>query len=264
MRVAGFNDPQMGGNVHMLMHGTTLHGAQARDPEFACRPTLYYSPSGPIGQATRAVQLRRWDTNIGVIGQGSGGMAAYVREEDRMTFFEIDPMVDRLSRDPNWFSYINGCAQGPVDTVLGDARLTIEQQPDRQYDLLVVDAFSSDAIPTHLLTVEALQTYLDKVKEDGVVVLHLSNRNLEITQPVIAAARRLGAPELHQLYGETNEGGEMADASAEVVILSPTEQGLAEFRNDPRWRTLADTEVRPWTDDYVNLFGSLIREVQSR
>ncbi|WP_374274287.1 fused MFS/spermidine synthase [Brevundimonas sp.] len=264
MRVAGFNDPQMGGNVHMLMHGTTLHGAQARNPEFACSPTLYYSRTGPIGQVTEAVQLRRWDSTIGVIGQGSGGMAAYVRPDDRMTFFEIDPMVDRLSRDPNWFSFINGCAQAPVDTVLGDARLTIEQQPDRQYDLLLVDAFSSDAIPTHLLTVEALQTYLNKVKENGVVVLHLSNRNLEITQPVIAAARRLGAPELHQLYGETNEGGEMADASAEVVILSPTEQGLAEFRSDPRWRTIGDTEVRPWTDDYVNLFGSLIREVQTR
>lgn len=264
MRVAGFNDPQMGGNVHMLMHGTTLHGAQARSPQFACDPTLYYARSGPIGQVTEAVQLRRWDTDIGVIGQGAGGMAGYVRADDRMTFFEIDPMVDRLSRDPNWFSYINGCAQAPIRTVMGDARLTLEQQPDRQYDLLVVDAFSSDAIPTHLLTVEALQVYLDKVKEDGVVVLHLSNRNLEITQPVIAAARRLGAAELHQLYIESRGGAEMAEASAEVVILSPTEEGLAEFRADPRWRTVGEIEVRPWTDDYVNLFGALIREIQAR
>ena len=96
------------------------------------------------------------------------------------------------------------------------------------------------------------------------VVLHLSNRNLEITQPVIAAARRLGAAEMHQLYIESRGGAEMAEASAEVVILSPTEAGLAEFRADPRWRTVGEIEVRPWTDDYVNLFGALIREIQTR
>ncbi len=262
MRIAGFNDPLMGGDVHMMMHGTTLHGAQARNPQFACEPTLYYARSGPIGQATEKVQLRRWDTHIGVIGQGSGGMAAYVRADDRMTFFEIDPMVDRLSRDSEWFTFINGCAQAPVRTVLGDARLTLEQEPDRQYDLLVVDAFSSDAIPTHLLTVEAIQTYLDKVREDGVVVLHLSNRNLELAEPVIAAARRLGAEEMYQLYFEKSGGAQMAEASAEVVVLSPSEAGLAEFREDPRWLRVDQIDVRPWTDDYVNLFGALIREMR--
>lgn len=262
MRVADFNDRGMGGSVHMLMHGTTLHGAQAMAPEFRCEPTLYYARATPIGQATALIQARRWDANIGVVGQGSGAMAAYKRAEDRLTYFEIDPMVDRLSRDPDWFSFINGCAKGPVRTVLGDARLTMEKEPDRSYDLLIIDAFSSDAVPTHLLTKEAIALYLQKLKPDGVVVLHLSNRNLEIALPAVAAARDLGAADQHQIYIESGERPDMAEASTEALVLSPTEAGLAEFKADPRWRTIAPTEVRPWTDDYVNLFGSLVREIQ--
>lgn len=269
MRVAERPDPRMGGQVNVLMHGTTLHGAQARDPAFACMPTLYYSPKTPIGQATQAVQQRAPGVNIGVVGQGSGAMAGYKRGTDQLTFFEIDPMVDRLSRDPNWFTFINGCAQnvgpgGAVRTVLGDARLTMAHEPAGTYDLLLIDAFSSDAVPTHLLTQEAIAGYLKLLKPTGVVVLHLSNRNLDITGPAEAAARALKAPHLHQIYYEAADAPEMAEASTEVVMLSPSEEGLAEFRADPRWDTLADPHLRPWTDDYVNLFGSLWRHIRKQ
>ncbi len=259
MRVADSPDPRLGGSVHVLMHGTTLHGAQARDPGFVCSPTLYYAPATPIGQATQLVQARGPAKAIGVVGQGSGAMAAYKRPGDSLTFFEIDPMVDRLSRDPRWFSYISDCAQGPVRTVLGDARLTMATEPAGAYDLLIIDAFSSDAVPTHLLTQEAIAGYLRLLRPDGVLVLHLSNRNLEITLPASAAARALGAPDLHQIYVEAGDQPEMAEASTEALVISPTEAGLADFRTDARWRELADTSVRPWTDDYVNLFGSLLR-----
>ena len=114
---------------------------------------------------------------------------------DRMTFFEIDPAVDRLSRDPKWFTYISKCAEGPIDTVLGDARLTLNHQPAGSYDLLIIDAFSSDAVPTHLLTAEAIQGYLRLLKPNGVVLLHLSNRNLEITLPAIAEIGRASCRE---------------------------------------------------------------------
>lgn len=262
MRVAGYHDPRMGGEVRMLMHGTTLHGAQATDPTFSCQPTLYYASATPIGQAAERIQERTPAAVIGVVGQGTGAMATYKRTADRMTFFEIDPMVDRLSRDPEWFTYISDCAQGEIRTVLGDARLTLANEPAGTYDLLVIDAFSSDAIPTHLLTVEAIEGYLRAVKPDGVVLLHLSNRNLEIALPSVAAARQLGAHDLHQIYVESGDEPEMAEASTEALIISPTEEGLAEFAADPRWRTVAPTDVRPWTDDYVNLLGSLIREIQ--
>ncbi|CAN5395500.1 fused MFS/spermidine synthase [soil metagenome] len=269
MRVANRPDPRLGGDVHVLMHGTTLHGAQARDPRFACTPTLYYAPLSPIGQTALAIDRRAGAVNIGVVGEGAGAMAGYKRGTDRMTFFEIDPMVDRLARDPKWFTYINGCAQnsgpgGPIRTVLGDARLTMAHEQPGSYDMLLIDAFSSDAVPTHLLTREAIASYLKLLKPTGVVVLHLSNRNLDITGPAEAAARALNAPHLHQIYYEDQNAPDMAEASTEAIILSPTEAGLAEFRVDPRWESLPDPQVRPWTDDYVNLFGSLWRHLKGR
>ena len=261
MRVANAPDPLMGGDVHVMMHGTTLHGSQARQGHNECAPTLYYNVATPIGQSALMVQARG-PARIGVVGQGSGAMAAYKRPVDRMTFFEIDPMVDALSRDPAWFTYISKCAEGPIDTVLGDARLTLERQPAGSYDLLIIDAFSSDAVPTHLLTQEAIDGYLSLLKPNGVVLMHLSNRNLDIVRPAIAAAQALGKPSLHQLYYEDPEAAAMAEASTEALILSPTEQGLADFRADTRWRTPNPTSVRPWTDDYVNLFGSLWRSLR--
>ena len=260
MRVANAPDPRLGGDVHVLMHGTTLHGAQARDDRFDCVPTLYYAAATPIGQAATMVG-RRGPARIGVVGQGSGAMATYKRTEDTMTFFEIDPMVDRLSRDPQWFSYISDCASGPINTVLGDARLTLAKETPGSYDLLIIDAFSSDAVPTHLLTVEAIEGYLTMLKPNGVVLLHLSNRNLDITMPAVAAAQALGKPSLHQLYYESDNTPEMAEASTEALILSPTAEGLRDFMADQRWNTPARTAVRPWTDDYVNLFGSLQRSM---
>lgn len=259
MRVARIEDPGMGGPVHVLMHGTTLHGAQARNSDFACDPTLYYARDTPIGVATWVVQSRAPAVRMGVVGLGSGAMAAYKRPRDSLTFFEIDPMVDRMARDPRWFTFISDCASGPVETVLGDARLTLADQPDGAFDLLVVDAFSSDAIPTHLLTVEALADYLRVVGPTGVVVLHLSNRHLDITQPAVAAARQLGATERHRIYVEAPDRPDMSEASTEVLILSATPEGLADFITDPGWKTIVDTDVRPWTDDYVNLWGALMR-----
>ncbi|WP_420479801.1 spermidine synthase [Brevundimonas sp. FT23028] len=259
MRIANVPDARMGGDVHVLMHGTTLHGAQAQQGHNRCAPTLYYNVNTPIGQSALMVRGRAPAVNVGVVGQGSGAMASYKRAADALTFFEIDPMVDRLSRDPRWFSYISDCAEGPVKTVLGDARLTLNQQPAHSFDLLIIDAFSSDAVPTHLLTIEAIRGYLNLLKPDGVVLLHLSNRNLDITLPTLAAAQELGVPLLHQIYFESGDMPAMAEASTEAVILSPTEQGLADFRRDNRWRSVGETTVRPWTDDYVNLFGSLWR-----
>ncbi|WP_312219166.1 fused MFS/spermidine synthase [Brevundimonas sp.] len=264
MRVAATADPKMGGDIHVLMHGTTLHGAQARNPDFACAPTMYYAQTTPLGQAAELIQARGPGAVIGIVGQGSGAMAAYKRAPDQMSFFEIDPMVDRLSRDPKWFTFISDCADGPIRTVLGDARLTLNREAPGSYDLLVIDAFSSDAVPTHLLTREAIEGYLKLLKPTGVVVLHLSNRNLDITLPAVAAARELGAAELHQVYIEHPEATLMAEASTEALVISPTAEGLADFRADGRWRKLAPTEVRPWTDDYVNLFGAVMRSMQAR
>lgn len=251
------------GPVRILMHGTTLHGAQVQDPQWRCRPSLYYAPVTPIGETVIVTQNRTANAVIGVVGEGSGSMAAYKRPGDSLTFFEIDPMVDRWARDPGRFSYISECADGPVRTVLGDARLSLRNEPSGSYDLLLVDAFSSDAVPTHMLTTEALREFLRVLRPDGLLVLHLSNRNLEITSPTIAAARELGVPFLHKLYGENPETPQMTESSTEVVVLSPTPAGLAPLSVDPRWRGDITTTTQPWSDDYVNLFGALVREARS-
>lgn len=250
------------GPMHILMHGTTLHGSQAQEGEWRCRPTLYYAEPSPLGQAAIAVLNRTPSANIGVVGLGSGSMAAYKRASDTFTFFEIDPMVDRWARDPERFSYISDCASGPIRTVLGDARLTMRNEQAGTYDLLIIDAFSSDAVPTHLLTVEAIREYLRLLKPDGLLVLHLSNRNLEITTPAIAAAQALNVPVMHQIYIEAADAPPQTEASTEAVILSPTPEGLAVFDGDQRWNRGVETREQAWTDDYVNLFGALVREIR--
>ena len=266
LRVAEYNEPRLQAPLHTLMHGTTLHGAQVQGGPNGCLPMLYYSPNTPLGQAMRKMQNAKPEgVTAGVVGLGTGAMAAYVRPQDRLTYYEIDPLVVRFSRGPEaQFTFVDRCAEGPVDIVMGDARVSLAKEPAGKFDILIIDAFSSDAVPTHLLTVEAIQTYLKALKPDGVVVLHLSNRNLEITSPAIAAAKALGVPSLHQIYYEDDNAPLMAEASTEALLLSPTRAGTIIFEVDPRWEQPRPTTVKPWTDDYTNLIGSLWRDLSLR
>src|SRR5690606_4490252 len=117
--------PGLGGTVRMLAHGTTMHGAQAINPDFACRPLTYYAPETPIGQVFMAARADKPGLRIGAVGLGTGSVATYVRQSDRLTFFEIDPLVVRIANDPRHFDYTTRCAEGPIDFVVGDARLTL-------------------------------------------------------------------------------------------------------------------------------------------
>lgn len=254
-------DP-LGGRVRMMAHGTTLHGAQAQNPAFRCRPLVYYTPRTPIGQTIAWKQRQSAALRLGVVGLGTGSVAAYVRPGDRLTFFEIDPLVIRISTDPRHFSYTTECAKGPVDYVVGDARLTLGRQPADQFDVLLIDAFSSDAVPTHLLTVEAVRGYLTKVKRDGVVILHLSNRNLELNGPAQAVARAAGGYAVIQNY-EAPRNGDW-DSSEDAVVIARSPEVLAGLAADRRWRPADPTKARPWTDDYTNLVGALWRRSQER
>lgn len=253
--------PKLGGWVRMMSHGTTLHGAQAEEEGWRCRPLTYYSPQTAIGQ----VMLAGWDRpslSIGAVGLGTGSVAAYVRPRDHLTFFEIDPMVVEVASDPSQFSYIRGCAQGPVDFVIGDARLMLARQPKAAFDILLIDAFSSDAVPAHLLTREAVAGYLERLAPNGVLVLHLSNRNLDLNGPAQAVARSLGAPALFQHYEPSAGARELWDSAEDVLIIGKTPQALAPFAADPRWEPPDPRGVKPWTDDYTNLAGALWRRVR--
>ena len=257
LRVMYLDMPEIGG-ARRMAHGTTLHGAQALAPAWRCRPLVYYAPTTPIGQSFRAMQARQPALNIGAIGMGAGTVAAYTRPGDTLRFFEIDPLVVRTASDPTQFSYVNGCAQGHVDTVLGDARLNLAAEPKQRYDLLLVDAFSSDAIPAHLLTVEAMRLYLDRIKPNGIIVMHLTNRHLELIEPVAETVRAAGALALVQRY-RPQGANPIIDAPEDAIVIAKDPRALDAFRADPRWSTPALSTTRIWTDDYVNLFGALVR-----
>jgi SAM-dependent methyltransferase len=260
LRMSRYDVEAIGGPLRLLAHGTTLHGAQALSPKYRCRPLLYYAPETAIGQVFNNVRARKSAITVGAVGLGPGAVAAYTRPGDRLTFFEIDQLVIDIATDPKNFTYVSECAKGEVDYVVGDARLTLAKQPADQFDVLLIDAFSSDAIPAHLLTVEAMRTYLSRIKPDGVVILHLSNRHLELRGPAHAVARAAGGVSLEQRYRKGDYTPSMWESTQDVVIVGRSPEALDPYFDAENWEIPAPTRIRPWTDDYTNLAGALWRE----
>ena len=256
VQIGEFDSPGLG-RLRYMVHGSTLHGAEAEEPALRCLPLVYYAPAGPIGQVVAAKQAAG-PVSLGVVGLGTGTTASFVRAGDRIRFFEIDPLVIRLASDPRRFSYLHDCAKGPVSIVIGDARLSLAKAPSNQFDVLLIDAFSSDSVPVHLLTVEAMRTYLRVIKPDGVVILHLTNRNLELAPPAAAVAAAAGGAALAQTYRPPDSIPWFKESTTSVLIVARTPQALAAFRRDPRWKTADPDQVRPWTDDYSNVLGALV------
>ena len=191
-------------NANLLRHGDTLHGMQSLDPARRCEPLSYFYPTGPIGQLFTAFSGAAAKQRIGIVGLGAGALAGYNQRGQQWTFYEIDPSVERIARDPRYFTYLRDCAPAAV-VVLGDARLSLVKAPAGQYDLLVLDAYSSDAIPVHLITREALSLYLDKLAPDGLLAFHISNRYLNL-EPVLGnLAQDAGLVALFQLDLKVSE-----------------------------------------------------------
>lgn len=250
------------GTVRMMVHGSTLHGTQGLHAATRCQPTTYYAPATPIGQVFRQEQSRRPRLTIGAVGLGTGTVAAYVRPGDTLRFFEIDPLVVRLAFDPERFSFVRGCAQGPIALTLGDARLSLEKLPAASFDLLLIDAFSSDSVPTHLMTVQAMQTYLRLLRPGGVVVLHLSNRNLELAGPATAAMRQAGGHMLEQtFYSQLHDG--YVETSSQAIIAAKDQRTLAPYDALSQW-TAPTHKAEAWTDDYTNVAGAIVRRWQAQ
>lgn len=263
-RVQNTQVPELGGDVHMIVHGSTLHGAQAMSPAFRCTPTNYYNPAGGIAQGYAGLQSQRGPARIGVVGLGSGAVTALVKPGNTLRFFEIDPVVEEIARDRRYFTWLAECARGPVDVVLGDARLTVAKEPAGTYDMIHLDAFSSDSVPTHLLTVEALEVYFRALKPDGLLLLHISNRNVALEPSTAAAAKAVGASALIQNFRPGKRVPRLVAQPSDVMILSKSEATLAPFRSDPRWRTPSDRGVRAWTDDYTNVAGAVLMKVMEK
>ncbi len=177
--------------IHVIHHGTTIHGIQYMEPRLELKPLGYYHFNGPCGMIISTLKSMRPDgARIGIMGLGSGAMAAHGRPQDSITFFEIDPEVEHIARDPRLFTFL-GKAPADIEVRLGDGRKLIEESQqlgEEKFDMIHADAFSSDSIPTHLLTVEAMNLYLERITDDGMVVLHISNRYLDLAPLVYELA----------------------------------------------------------------------------
>ena len=262
LRESRLTSPGLGGEVHTLANGTTLHGAEAVAPAYRCQPLVYYGHETPIGQVMDREAQSKPAMEVGVVGLGAGTLTAYARTTDRFTVFEINPLVVRIARDARRFAYLTDCAKGRIDIVLGDARRRLLSQPDGRFDTLIVDAFSSDSVPSHLLTLEAVKLYLSKIKPDGVVLLHLSNRNLDLIRPALADGIAAGAITRVQRHFVDPRLPAFRESSEDAVILTRTKAGAALFAGDPRWRAERAGGVAPWTDDHTDLFGALVRRLE--
>ncbi len=234
-----------------LFSGTTLHGAQAADPELAEVPATYYHPTGVMGEAIReAGDWRR----LGVIGLGAGALAMYGDPGDEVVFHEIDPLVIDIAEDPELFTYLRD-ADAEVTSILGDGRLTLVDL-EQPYDLIVLDAFASDAIPVHLLTVEALDVYLDALVPDGLLIAHISNRHLDLA-PVVA-----GLAQARGLAGVVGFSVAAEDdpwvSPTQVAVLGPRDR-LAVLAARERWAWLDEDVDEPivWTDQRSDLLAVL-------
>lgn len=281
------------GDFRRLEHGTTLHGMQrlrwsqptlaasaacplaATDPfssavlavvgeDFTAHPgrepQTYFHRTGPIGQVFAAYQDTLAGRHVGLIGLGSGTLATYGQPGQKLTYYEIDPLVKRVAYNTAWFTFIQDALERKVDVdvVLGDARLKLEERtragPPDKFALLVVDAFSSDAIPIHLITREALATYLDNLADDGLLAFHISNRYLDLGPVLGNLAADFGLVGFIENDGDDNIPGK---ASSSWVVLARAESTLHRLlyveHREP-WRKLTvRPEVGVWTDDYSNL-----------
>jgi hypothetical protein len=236
--------------VRVLRHGTTVHGAQMITPvELRQHPVGYYGEHSGIGATMRILEDRR-RRQLGVIGLGAGIIATYCRPDDTIRFYEINPQVQRLAQEQ--FYFLSECLAS-VDVILGDGRLSVAREELGGFDVLVLDAFSSDAIPVHLLTREAFAIYLDRLAPDGILALHLTNRFLELAPIVIRLAEDAGWPSywlrsrpgrLHSTEHPTSwvlvtRRPDVLDDPFARSALSPVDEGLA--------------GLSVWTDDHVNL-----------
>jgi SAM-dependent methyltransferase len=244
------------GTYHHLQNGTTLHGAQDTRPQWRTTPLTYYHAAGPLGTIfARVPALARDGRRVAVVGLGTGTLACYGRRGERWTFYEIDPLIVRIARDPRLFTYLRDCPP-TTDVVVGDARLRLAEAPDATYDLLVLDAFSSDAIPTHLLTREAVALYLAKLRPGGILVVHVSNRYLNLVPVVAELARdaRVAGSYGNDVSGESRRRP-MISPSVWVVLAHRAAE-IGAVTRLAGWAALpAGGDLRVWTDDFTDVLS---------
>jgi hypothetical protein len=244
------------GSRHALIDGGTIHGIELMDPANRDKPASYYSESGPVGDLFNAEQSVDPTWNVAVIGLGAGAIGCYAKPGQHWTFYEIDPVVVHIAQDPTLFTFMRDCTP-QAQIVLGDGRLTIAKAPDHSYDLIVLDAFGSDAIPVHLLTREALQLYMSKLRPGGVLLFNISNRFVNLA-PVLAgeaAALALTCSERADTQ-VTSAQAATGKFPSDWMVMSRATDDLGDLPGRAGWHHLApDPNFPVWTDDFSDVLS---------
>lgn len=257
------------GAWHELTHGTTTHGVQATAGKGRLLPTAYYHPTGPIGDVVFALSADGRFHDIAVIGLGAGALAGYAGNGVRMDFFEIDDAVIRIAENPDYFSYLSDARARPganIRTLARDGRIGLREMPAASYDLIVVDAFSSDAIPTHLLTLEAVTMYESRLKVRGVLAFHVSNRFFDLG-PVLARVAKERGLVCYERDDRDLPQERLDEAKRRSVWVLMAREGRdlgSIAQSAPRWLQLDGGGASLWTDDYSNVLGVLLADRPAR
>ena len=240
---------------HMLFHGTTIHGAQ--NVQTSLQPIGYYHRSGPAGHVLRALAQSQPDAKVALVGLGTGALTCHGGAGQKFTFFEIDPLVEKIARNEKLFTYLRDCPP-KTDVVIGDARLSLAKAPKDFYDVLVLDAFSSDAIPTHLITLEAVQLYLSKTASHGIVLIHISNRYLDLVPILDRLAQRLSlAAFLNNDFSVTPEEEKEGKSVSRWIVMARA-RGPLEIFLDESWQVLDGRFAGDlWMDDFTDVLKVL-------
>jgi hypothetical protein len=251
-------------SVHRLLHGNTLHGQQCLNSEWRDEPSTYYSRSGPIGQVFTALKpkLGEEGAQVAIVGLGAGSLACYAQSGQQWTFYEIDPAVMRIAVEPRYFTFLaDSQARGVgLEILLGDARIRLRDAPEGAYRLIVLDAFSSDAVPVHLLSREAIRLYRSRLGEGGLLAFNLSNRYVDL-EPVMGQQVSDAGLVSRIRYDVhlTTEQKRSGKQPSIWVVMAARESDLGEIATDARWLI---PKVHPvsnvWTDDYSDLASYLV------
>ena len=235
-----------------LWHGSTVHGVQFKDAARKCEPTSYYSKNGPVGQIFEVSNATKNVKVVAATGLGAGSLGTYSLPDQQWDFYEIDPAIVKIANNSQYFSFLSDCTSAQHRMILGDARLRLREAAEHRYDLMIMDAFSSDSVPAHLLTSEAVDLYLSRLADGGLLVFHISNRYLDL-EPLLSGLAitknlkaRLRRDQEHSLVGRY---------PSIWVVFARDDKGLGTLVDDPRWRPLAGNVV--WTDDSSNILSLL-------
>lgn len=239
--------------IRILSNGTTTHGAQALDHNFKKIPLTYYHPAGAVGDIFAVMDGYTGEQKIAALGLGIGSIACYNRTGRSFDFYEINQQVIDITENPKYFSYLKDCGS-PYKIVLGDARHKIEEAPDHSYGMIFVDVFSSDNIPIHVMTLEAIETYKKKLKPGGIIVIHVSNRYFNLQREVAALAKATNMQMLYRLTKGGNVlGTKMSYTPSIYTVMSDNPQVMAEFEKRQWTPVEIPEDMHPWTDDYANI-----------